>query len=114
MECDSLDITTAYLHANLEEEAYMKPPPGFEQLNPAGKKLYCLLRKAIYGLKQAGRQWYLKLSEVMKQLGFIKVRSEPCVYVFDRQGDKAIVPTYVDDLHITAKRCDPTSEGGAG
>ena len=95
MECDSLDITTAYLHANLEEEVYMKPPPGFEQLNPAGKKLYCLLRK-----------WYLKLSDVMKQLGFIKVRSEPCVYVFDRQGDKVIVPTYVDDLHITARTTD--------
>ena len=51
MGCDSLDITTAYLHANLEEEVYMKPPPGFEQHNPVGRKLYCLLRKAIYGLK---------------------------------------------------------------
>ena len=53
-----------------------------------------------------GQALYLKLSEVMKQLGFIKVRSEPCVYVFDRQGDKVIVPTYVDDLHITAKTTD--------
>ena len=51
----------------------------------------------------SGRQWYLKLSEVMKQLEFIKVHSEPCVHVFDRQGDKVIVPTYVDDLHITTK-----------
>jgi hypothetical protein len=103
MECDSLDITTAFLNADLEETIYMQPPPGYEQYTPSGKKLYCLLRKAIYGLKQGSRQWYLKLSEVMKSIGFTKVRSEPCVYVFDRDGDKVIVPSYVDDLHIAAK-----------
>jgi hypothetical protein len=103
MECDSLDITTAFLNADLDETIYMRPPPGYEQYSASGKKLYCLLHKAIYGLKQGSRQWYLKLSEVMKAIGFTKVRSEPCVYVFDRDGDKVIVPSYVDDLHIAAK-----------
>src|SRR5215207_6893648 len=65
MECDSLDITTAFLNADLDETIYMKPPPGYEQYLPEGKKLYCLLLKAIYSLKQGSRQWYLKLSEVI-------------------------------------------------
>ena len=81
----------------------MKPPPLFEQYSPQGKHLYCLLLKAVYGLKQGSRQWYLKLSEVMKDLGFKKVRSEPCVYIFLRGDDRVIVPSYVDDLHIASK-----------
>jgi Reverse transcriptase (RNA-dependent DNA polymerase) len=59
--------------------------------SPQGKQLYCLLLKAIYGLKQGSRQWYLKLSQVMKDLGFKKVRSEPCVYIFLRGDDRVIV-----------------------
>ena len=62
-----------------------------------------MLLKAIYGLKQGSRQWYLKLSEVMQDMGFKKVRSEPCVYVFLRGDDRVIVPSYVDDLHIASK-----------
>jgi Reverse transcriptase (RNA-dependent DNA polymerase) len=103
MECDSLDITTAFLNGELDDTIYMKPPPMFEKYTPQGKRLYCLLLKAIYGLKQGSRQWYLKLSGVMKDMGFKKVRSEPCVYVFLRGDDRVIVPSYVDDLHIASK-----------
>jgi hypothetical protein len=74
----------------------MKPPPLFEQYSPQGKCLYCLLLKAIYGLKQGSRQWYLKLSKVMKNLGFKKVRSEPCVYIFLHGDDRVIVPTLAE------------------
>ena len=56
---------------------------------------------------QAGRQWYLKLSEVMKDIGFKKVRSEPCVYVWeDNTGGKVVVLTYVDGCHIIGKTKD--------
>src|ERR1700742_2845921 len=103
MECDSLDITTAFLNGQLDDTTYMKAPPMFEKYTPQGKRLYCMLLKAIYGLKQGSRQWYLKLSEVMQDLGFKKVRSEPCVYVFLCGDDQVIVPSYVDDLHIASK-----------
>lgn len=106
LECESVDITTAFLNGDLDETIYMRPPPGFEKFSPEGQRLYCLLLKAIYGLKQGGRQWYLKLSEVMKSIGFRKLRSEPCVYVFERDGERIIVPSYVDDLHIVAKTKD--------
>jgi hypothetical protein len=104
LECDSMDITTAFLNGDLVEEIYMKPPEGHEQYSHDGQLLYCLLLKALYGLKQGGRQWYLKLSVVMKEIGFRKVRSEPCVYVWeDSTGGKVVVPTYVDDCHIIGK-----------
>ena len=94
LEYDSIDITTAFLNGDLEEEIYMKPPEGYEQYSRDGHLLYCLLLKALYGLKQGGRQWYLKLSEVMKEIGFRKVRSEPCVYLWeDSTGGKVVVPT---------------------
>lgn len=104
LECDSLDITTAYLNATLDEEIYMKPPEGFEQYTKDGHLLYCLLLKALYGLKQGGRQWYLKFSSVMKEMGFTRVKSESCVYVWKRgESDRVIVPSYVDDLFVAAK-----------
>jgi len=104
LECYSIDITTAFLNGDLEKEIYMKPPKGYEQYSRDGYLLYCLLLKALYRLKQGGRQWYLKLSEVMKEIGFRKVRSEPCVYLWeDSTGRKVVVPTYVDDCHIIGK-----------
>jgi histone deacetylase 1/2 len=50
-----LDVSTAYLHADVEEEIYMEQPPGFEEYDENGEPLVCLLKKSIYGLKQAGR-----------------------------------------------------------
>ena len=106
LECDSIDITIAFLNGDLVEEIYIKPPEGYEQYSQDGHLLYCLLRKAPYGLKQGGRQWYLKLSEVIKEIGFRKVRSEPST-CGGSAGGKVVVPTYVDDCHIIGK----TEEG---
>lgn len=81
------DITTAYLNGNFEEQIYMEPPENFEELlktviNSEGKSeigqnasdmlskflegdKVCLLKKAIYGLRQAGRSWYLKFDKIL-------------------------------------------------
>ena len=68
-----IDVTTAFLNGELEEEVYMKQPEGFIR----GKKhLVCKLKKSIYGLKQSPRCWNSVLDGQFKQMGFIHVSTE--------------------------------------
>ena len=62
-----VDVSTAYLYGDLEEEIYMEQPKGYNaKLGPNGEKLYCKLEKSLYGLKQAGRNWNLLLDGWLK------------------------------------------------
>ena len=55
MEIEQLDVKTVFFHSDLEEEIYMEQPEGFEIKGK--EKLVCRLRKSLYGLRQALRQW---------------------------------------------------------
>ncbi|CDO74894.1 hypothetical protein BN946_scf184988.g1, partial [Trametes cinnabarina] len=97
-DIESMDVKTAFLNGDLEEEIYMEQPEGWVV---RGKEDYvCLLKKAIYGLKQASRQWNLKIHKSLLDLGFTRTYSDAGVYVYWRQGgDKVtLVVLYVDDL----------------
>ena len=63
-----IDITTAFLHGDLEEEVYMKQPEGF--LVEGQEHLVCWLKKGIYGLKQALWCWNKALDAQLKIMGF--------------------------------------------
>ena len=69
-EIDHIDVKSAYLNATLNETVYMWPPCGVLKQGEEGKVLRLL--KGLYGLKQAGKGWYLEMMKVfVENLGFM-------------------------------------------
>ncbi|GFV74350.1 retrovirus-related Pol polyprotein from transposon RE2 [Trichonephila clavipes] len=65
------DIKCTYLYATLNEREYLRQPQGFESLNKIN--YVCLLKKAIYGLHQSGREWYYEFDNALENLDFVKL-----------------------------------------
>jgi len=63
MELEQLDVKTAFLHGELEEEIYMKQHEGF--VVPGKEQYVCRLKNSLCGLKQAPRQWYKRFDTFM-------------------------------------------------
>ena len=70
LHLEQLDVTTAFLHGEIDEDIYMQQPVGFEV--PDKKDQVCKLRKSLYGLKQAPRLWYKKFDGFMINNGFAR------------------------------------------
>lgn len=95
-----MDIKTAFLNGDLNEEVYMQQPEGF--VSSGNENLLSKLRKLIYGLKQASRQWYLKFDEVVTSLGFEENKVDQCIYL-KASGSKFIfLVLYVDDILLSS------------
>ena len=59
------------------------------------------IRKSLYSLKQAGRVWYTKITEVLNLLGYIPSVADPCLFVkTSRKQKKSFILLYVDDIFI--------------
>nr|KYP66486.1 Retrovirus-related Pol polyprotein from transposon TNT 1-94 [Cajanus cajan] len=102
LELEQLDVKTAFLHGDLDEEIYMEQPEGFEV---KGKEdMVCKLKKSLYGLKQAPRQWYKKFDSFIKSQGFKRTDADPCVYINRYPNGKfLILLLYVDDMLIVGQ-----------
>uniref|UniRef100_A0A2N9FLA5 CCHC-type domain-containing protein n=1 Tax=Fagus sylvatica TaxID=28930 RepID=A0A2N9FLA5_FAGSY len=102
LELEQLDVKTAFLHGNLEEEIFMEQPEGFKQLGT--ENLVCRLKKSLYGLKQSPRQWYKRFDSYMIQIGYTRCEYDCCVYVrILEDGSYIFLLLYVDDMLIAAK-----------
>ena len=87
-----LDVQNAFLHGVLDEEVFMKQPPGFEDKS---KPLHiCKLDKALYGLKQAPRAWYSRLSSKLQALGFSPSKSDTSLFIYNK-SNTSIFCTYI-------------------
>ncbi|GJS31955.1 retrotransposon protein, putative, ty1-copia subclass [Tanacetum coccineum] len=71
-----MDVKTAFLNGYLSKEVYMEQPEGF--VNPKYPNRVCKLKRSIYGLKQASRQWNKRFDDEIKKFGFTQNRNEPC------------------------------------
>nr|GEW93987.1 hypothetical protein [Tanacetum cinerariifolium] len=91
-----MDVKTAFLNRHLSEEVYMEQPEGF--VNPKYPNHVCKLKRSIYGLKQASRQWNKRFDDEIKKFGFTQNPVEPCVYIKSSGSYIAILILYVDDI----------------
>jgi len=102
-ELHQTDVHDAFLNGDLQEEVYMKMPPGFQV---SSSKKVCRLRKSLYGLKQAPQCWFAKLSTALKGYGFHQSYSDYCLLTLQHGHIQLNVPVYVDDLIISGNDHD--------
>ena len=97
-----LDVKQGFIQAHLDEAVYMRLSAGCG--NMSGEVV--LLQRAVYGLRQAGRQWSLRLSRMLLQkIGKGKSKAGPCVFRKMMDGEVTlIVCIHADDLAVTVKK----------
>ena len=102
LHLEQMDVKTAFLHGELEEELYMAQPKGFEE--PGKEDYACLLKKSLYGLKQSPRQWYRRFDDFMLHCGFTRSKYDGCVYFKALNNSKRMyLLLYVDDMLIACE-----------
>ncbi|CAI7913236.1 unnamed protein product [Closterium sp. NIES-53] len=96
-ELHSFDFSTAFLQGSLHEEIWLRRPPGFTGSFPAGTQWS--LRRPVYGLRQAPREWHDTLRTTLAALGFAPSTADPSLFL---RTDTLLSPfyilVYVDDL----------------
>lgn len=91
-----LDFVTAYLNGDIDTDVYMKQPPGHE--DPTKPGWVCKMKKGLYGLKQSGRLWNIKLNDYLLKIGFTRSKSDSCMYTRHDGSDITVLSVYVDDV----------------
>lgn len=94
-----MDVKNAFLQGGLEDEVYMHPPPGLEDLVKPGNVLR--LKKTIYGLKQSHIAWYNKLSTTLNGRGVRKSELDHTLFTLAGPSGIIFILVYVDYLIIT-------------
>ncbi|CAB4001163.1 Hypothetical predicted protein [Paramuricea clavata] len=96
-----MDVKSAYLHSKIEEQIYLEQPEGFVKKANSGQKLVCKLNKAIYGLKQAAKNWYEALTSLLLKKGFKRSCNDCCLFVRkEENGTFSYVLVWVDDIVV--------------
>ena len=100
LELHQMDVKTTFLNGDLYENVFMAQPKGF--VMEGKENLGCRLKKSIYGLKQASRQWYLKFDETVRSFGFEENVEDNCIYAKFKNGKYIFLVLYVDDILLAS------------
>ncbi|CAI7889979.1 unnamed protein product [Closterium sp. NIES-53] len=96
-ELHTLDFSTAFLQGSLHEEIWLRRPPGFTGSFPPGTQWS--LRRPVYGLRQAPREWHDTLRTTLAALGFAPSTADPSLFLHtDTSLPPFYILVYVDDL----------------
>lgn len=107
LECHQMDVKTAYLNGEVEEELYMEQPDGF--VRKGQENLVCKLEKSLYGLKQSAKNWNA-LDKVLKGFGFVQSEADPNLYILKKANKFVYLLVYVDDLLLASNSQSMLSE----
>nr|CCA26485.1 putative polyprotein [Albugo laibachii Nc14] len=91
-------VDTASLNGHLEEEVYIYPPRGVQ----AQANEVCLLKRSLYGSKQAAATWFMTIAQVILEMGFRHCRTDSCIFVRQRGNSVVYIALYVNDMFIGA------------
>ena len=102
LEINHLDVDTAFLNANCEEEIYMQVPEYFELVMPGITRQthYLQLLKSLYGLKQAPRAWFELVKSEFHKLGLKASDTDPNLFI----GTGVFILLFVDNILIISVR----------
>jgi hypothetical protein len=98
-----LNVKTAFLNGELEEEIYMQQAQGYEE---GGPECVCHLKKTLYGLRQAPRAWHTHLKEELEGLEFRASETDPALFVKGMGCDATYILIWVDDILMAEKRME--------
>ena len=91
-----MDVKTAFLHGDLEEEVYMEQLEGMKE--PRKESWVCYMRKTLYGLMQAACAWNLRLHHAMLDIGYVRITADHCIYMWKGTEGSSIMAIHVDDI----------------
>lgn len=90
-----LDVNNAFLHGDLSEEIYMKIPQGFAR---KGDTRVCKLKKSLYGLRQASRNWNKKFTNALEKISLRQSRADHSLFIYQKKELFLAALIYVDDV----------------
>ena len=98
------DVHNAFLHGKLHETVYMHQLMGFR--DPTHPDYVCLLKKSLYGLKQALWAWYQRFADYVSTIGFHHCKSDHSLFIYCKGTYMAYILLYVDDIILTTSTDD--------
>ena len=93
-----INVKTAFLNGDLDEEVYTRQPEGF--VVPGQEHKVCKLVKSLYGFKQAPKQFHQKFDDIVLKNGFFINNADKSVYAKLNSDKGVIICLYVDDMLI--------------
>jgi hypothetical protein len=91
-----IDVKSAFLNGVIQQEVYVRQPPGFE--SPKYPDKVYKLSKALYGLKQAPRTWYARLKTFLLDHGYVMWSVDKTLFTLNHGTDFLLIQIYVDDI----------------
>jgi hypothetical protein len=92
-----LGVKNAFLNAELRDDVYMHPPPGYS----VTEGMVCHLRRSLYGLKQTAQAWFQRFASVVTAAGFFANAHDPALFIHVLPHGRTLLLLYVDNMIIT-------------